>query len=88
MDCTLRRFTGSPIPARTVDLGPGGMCVQCSRPLAMDEVLGFELAPPPSLDVTGRARVLRQQGHDTYAVRFEALPEPALAELNALALAA
>jgi hypothetical protein len=83
MECTLRRRTGSPIVARTVDVGPGGMCVRCSRPLSMDEVLGFELAPPPP--ISGRARVLRQQGHDTYAVRFEALAEPALAELIALA---
>jgi hypothetical protein len=83
MECTLRRFTGSPIAARTVDVGPGGMCVQCSRPLATDEVLGFELEPPPPIN--GRGRVLRQQGHDTYAVRFEELPEPALAELTALA---
>jgi hypothetical protein len=81
MDCTLSRFTGSPISARTVDVGPGGMCVKCSRPLAMDEVVGFELVPPP---ISGRARVLRQQGHDTYAVRFEVLAEPALHDLTAL----
>jgi PilZ domain len=84
MGCTLRRRTGSPIAAQTVDVGPGGMCVRCSRPLATDEVLGFELAPPPPIN--GRARVLRQQGHDTYAVRFEMLAEPALAGLNALAM--
>jgi hypothetical protein len=88
IDCTLRRYTGSPIAARTVDIGPGGMCVTCSRPLAMDEVLGFELAPPPSLNVNGRGRVLRQQGRDTYAVLFEVLAEPALAALNALTHAA
>ena len=83
IECTLRRRTGSPIVARTVDVGPGGMCVTCSRPLSTDEELGFELAPPPPIN--GRARVLRQQGHDTYAVRFEMLAEPALAELNTLA---
>jgi hypothetical protein len=82
-ECTLRRRSGSPIVARTVDVGPGGMCVRCSRPLAADEVLGFEFAPPPPIN--GQARVLRQQGHDTYAVRFEVLAEPALAELTALA---
>jgi PilZ domain-containing protein len=82
MACTLRRRRGSPIECRTVDIGPGGMCVATPRPLAADEVLQFELPP----HVSGQARVLRQQGHDTYAVRFEVLPEPARAELAALAL--
>jgi hypothetical protein len=84
MVCTLHRRSGSPIVARTVDLGPGGMCIRCPRPLSTDEVLGFELLP----SINGRARVLRQEGHDTYAVRFEVLGEPALAELNALAMTA
>jgi len=84
-DCTLRRFTGSPIAARTVDVGPGGMCIKCSRPLAMDEVLGFDLELPPNIN--GRGRVLRQQGSDTYAMRFEVLADPVLAELNALTAA-
>jgi PilZ domain len=79
LQCTLRRRSGSPISARTLDLGPGGMCVCTSRPLAPDEVLVFEL---PS--ISGRGRVLRQAGHDSYAVRFEALDEPALAELRRL----
>jgi hypothetical protein len=81
MECTLHRRAGKPITGRTVDLGPGGMCVCTSRPLAADEVLRFEL---PGID--GRARVLRQQGHDTYAVRFERLAEPALVELQRLAM--
>jgi c-di-GMP-binding flagellar brake protein YcgR len=81
LTCTLHRRNGSPISGRTVDIGPGGMCVCTSRPLAADEVLRFEL--PHGID--GRARVLRQQGHDSYAVRFERLGEPALAELQRLA---
>ena len=81
--CTLHRRSGSPISGRTVDIGPGGMCVCTPRPLAADEVLRFEL--PDGID--GRARVLRQQGHDTYAVRFERLGEPARAELQRLAIA-
>jgi hypothetical protein len=52
MECTLHRRKGSPIAARTVDLG--------------------------------RARVLRQQGYDSYAVRFEALGEPARAEVDGI----
>ena len=81
--CTLHRRSGSPISGRTVDIGPGGMCVCTERPLAADEVLRFEL--PDGVD--GRARVLRQEGHDTYAVRFELLAEQARAELQRLAMA-
>jgi hypothetical protein len=80
MDCTLHRRSGSPISGRTVDVGPGGMCVATSRPLSTDEVLEFELPPR----INGRARVLRQQGYDSYAVRFETLPEPAREALSAL----
>jgi hypothetical protein len=83
MPCTLHRRSGSPITGRTVDLGPGGMCVCTSRPLATDEVLRFEL----QLGIEGRARVLRQQGHDMYAIRFELLGEPARTELHRLAMA-
>ena len=77
MACTLHRGRGSPIPGRTVDVGPGGMCVATERPLSPDEVLSFELGP----QISGRARVLRQEGYASYAIRFEALPEPARAEL-------
>jgi PilZ domain len=83
MQCTLHRRSGSPITGHTVDVGPGGMCVCTRRPLAADEVLRFELP----LGIDGRGRVLRQQGHDTYAVRFELLGEPARAELHRLAMA-
>jgi PilZ domain len=80
MQCTLHRRSGSPITARTVDLGPGGMCVASKRPLSPDEVLNFELGP----QISGRARVLRQQGWERYAVRFEALADPARAELDGI----
>ena len=79
MACTLHRRNGSPIEGKTVDLGPGGMRVCTSRPLAADETLRFELT-----GIDGRARVLRQQSHDTNAVRFEMLAEPARAELQRL----
>jgi hypothetical protein len=81
LECTLRRRTGSAITGHTVDVGPGGMRVCTARPLAVDEVLMFEL--PPSL--TGHARVLRQQGWDTYAVRFEQLEASVQAELERIA---
>jgi hypothetical protein len=56
------------------------MCVATKRPLSADEVLSFELSPA----INGRARVLRQQGYDIYAVRFESLPQPARDELEGL----
>jgi PilZ domain-containing protein len=80
VQCTLHRRSGSPIVARTVDLGPGGMCVASKRPLAADEVLGFELPPR----IRGRVRVLRQQGFEIYAVRFEGLGAPEREELEGL----
>jgi hypothetical protein len=84
LPCTLHRRRGSAIEAQTIDLGPGGMCVSCSRPLAADEVLRFAL-PLQAMVVDGRARVLRQQGYNRYALRFEKLIEPALEQLRALA---
>ena len=83
LECTLQRRSGSPITCRTVDVGPGGMCVCSARPLAQDELLEFELPR-----VKGRARVLRQQGFDTYAVRFEDLEAAARDELRRLAVSA
>ena len=81
VECTLHRRAGSPIPCETVDVGTGGMSVCSERPLATDEVFSFEMAP---MDLTGRARVLRQYGHRLYALRFEALPEHARVGLQRL----
>ena len=81
VDCTLHRRSGSPIEARTVDLGPGGMCVTCARPLSTDEVLHFDLPLADGHVVDGEARVLREQTYKVYALRFEALPEAASARL-------
>jgi hypothetical protein len=83
VDCVLRRGKGSPIAARTVDIGPGGMSVTCERPLATDEVVHFDL-PLHDGGVDGDARVLREHGYHVYALRFEALAEPARAQLRAL----
>jgi PilZ domain-containing protein len=80
--CTLSRRSGSAITAQTVNLGPGGMRITSARPLAPDEVLRFDL---PDQAVDGRCRVLRQDGHQTYALRFEALPEGARERLDTLA---
>jgi hypothetical protein len=87
LPCVLRRRTGSAIDARTVNLGAGGMCIAAPRPLATDEVLDFDLLLGGVDRVDGRARVLRQEGHDAYALRFEGLLEPARERLRALASA-
>jgi hypothetical protein len=71
LDCTLTRRIGSPIMATTVDLGSGGMSVAATRPLAVDEELNFDLPPLPFPLLSGRARVLRDQGHCVYGLRFE-----------------
>jgi PilZ domain len=84
VECTLTRRMGSPIPAQTIDLGPGGMRVESRRPLTADEELEFAI-PSDILKVSGRARVMRQQERYVYALRFERLPPEARAALNALA---
>ncbi len=85
MECTLRRRTGSPIAAQTVDLGPDGMRVTSRRPLAADETVDFDL-PNLEMRVAGHARVLRQQRSHVYVLRFESLPEPMSRVLHALAI--
>jgi c-di-GMP-binding flagellar brake protein YcgR len=79
--CTLQRRTGTPIACETVDVGAGGMSVCSRRPLAPDEVVTFELEIAA---VAGRARVLRQHGHDCYSLRFEELADAARVELARL----
>jgi hypothetical protein len=85
--CTLRRRSGSAIDARTLDLGPGGMRISTTRPLATDEVLDFDLPLRDEVRVDGRARVLREQGYRVYALRFERLVEPARQRLGDLVAA-
>jgi PilZ domain-containing protein len=84
--CMLSRKTGKVIEAKTLDVGPGGMRIHTNRPLAVDELLEFEL--PEHERVNGRARVLREQAYRVYALRFEKLGEQARAELSTLAGAA
>jgi hypothetical protein len=84
--CTLRRARGSPIVARTVEFGLGGMSVTSPRPLATDETLGFAV---DELDgASGEARVLRQQSSARYALRFERVPDTLRRRLEALVAAA
>jgi hypothetical protein len=83
--CTLRRRSGSAIPGCTLEVGPGGMSVTTSRPLATDEVLHFDLPLAPGDVVDGEARVLREVGYGVYVLRFEALLEPARERLEQVA---
>jgi c-di-GMP-binding flagellar brake protein YcgR len=79
--CTLHRRSGPPISCETVDVGTGGMSVCSERPLAPDELVSFDLA---RVELSGRARVLRQHGHRLYALRFEQLTDAARGELEQL----
>ncbi len=87
LDCTLRRHIGSPIPAKTLDVGPRGMRIRSPRPLRSDETIAFDL---PGLDmrVNGRALVISEERPHVYALRFEGLPEPMIRRLHALAITA
>lgn len=85
LPCTLRRSHGSSIAAATVSLGPRGMRVRSPRPLCADETIGFDI-PDLDIRIDGRARVLRQERLNVYALRFEGLPEPMVRRLHALAV--
>ena len=85
LPCVLRRRTGSEISVQTVNVGPGGMCVSTQRPLAIDEILDFDLPLAEAEHVDGRVRVLRQEGHGLYALRFEGLLEPTRERLQQFA---
>jgi hypothetical protein len=75
LGCILTRGAGSPIRARTVDLGPTGMRVVTERPLAVDETVAFDLLCG-DVCVRGHARVVCQERPDVYAVRFRPLAPP------------
>jgi hypothetical protein len=76
LDCpvTLLRRHGGPIDGHTEDVGPGGARIVVDRPLRIDEELDFDLVLD-GVHVDGRARVLRQQSANRYALRFEALDD-------------
>ena len=78
LDCTLTRPRGNPVRGRTRDLGTDGMLVVTERPLAIYEEVGFDLVAPGDQHRDGRARVLREQGANCYALRFEAAVEDIL----------
>lgn len=83
LDVSLGRKVGNDVHARTCDLSLTGACITCARPLRVDEEVHFDLALPLGDHVDGTARVLRQQRHDTYALRFEHLSPATLGALGA-----
>ena len=83
IDCVLTRRKGSPVVCHTLDVGPGGMCVETKRPLGVDEVLHFDL-PVQGTRVDGDARVLREQRPGIYALRFEAMRDEVVRHLGTL----
>lgn len=70
---TLWRTHGAPVTGASVDLSRTGARLRVARPLAIDETLRFELSLGQAAAVDGWARVLRQDQHDVYALRFEDL---------------
>lgn len=83
LPCTLTRRNGNPVRATTQDIGAGGMRVITERPLSIDEELEFDLAPDAENHPHGRARVVRQQRMDCYALRFDAAVDDILAWVHA-----
>ena len=85
IELMLARKAGRPVTARPVDLSAHGARVRCDRPLRVDEELHFDAdLPAGGPHVDGTARVLRQDRHDTYALRFETLCDGATDEFQAL----
>lgn len=83
LDVHLGRKVGNDVHAATCDLSTTGACITCARPLRVDEEVHFDLALPSGEHLDGMARILRQQRHDTYALRFEHLSPAAHAALGA-----
>jgi c-di-GMP-binding flagellar brake protein YcgR len=83
LDLRLAHKTGRAVAARTLDLSAGGARVTSERPLRVDEEMRFDV----DLAVDGRhiegvARVLRQDRHNVYALRFERVNDATLADLR------
>ena len=83
LDVHLGRKVGNEVHARTCDLSITGACITCRRPLRVDEEVRFDLALPRGGHLGGKARVLRQERHDTYALRFEHITATSRGTLDA-----
>jgi hypothetical protein len=76
----LTRPHGNPVESRTRNICSGGMCVETQRPLAIDEVLAFQL----ETGIEGTVRVLREHLPNVYALRFEELSLESLSRIERL----
>jgi hypothetical protein len=84
MELQLARKAGRPINVRTLDVGFGGARVVSERPLRIDEELHFDCdLPAGRCHLDGVARVLRQDRHNVYALRFEHVAPEQLSALRA-----
>jgi hypothetical protein len=83
LELRLARKVGRPVTVRTLELSTGGARVRSDRPLRVDEELRFDLDLPPRHHLDGVVRVLRQDRHDAYALRFEQIAPDGLDELRA-----
>ena len=84
LDVMLMRAHGNPVACRTQDLGPSGMRVAAARPLAIDELLDFDLALDGTGHLNGHARVVREHVPRVYGLRFEHLSDAALDRLRTI----
>ena len=84
LELQLARKVGRTINVRTLDVGFGGARVVSERPLRIDEELQFQCdLPTGRCHLDGMARVLRQDRHNVYALRFEHVSPELLTELRA-----
>lgn len=83
LEVSLGRKVGNDVHAATCDLSTSGACITCRRPLRVDEEVRFDLELPSGDHLGGKARILRQQRHDTYALRFEHMSQATQAALGA-----
>lgn len=79
----LAHKVGRALTARTLDLSAGGARVTSDRPLRVDEEMRFDVdLPEGGRHIEGIARVLRQDRHNVYALRFERIADDTRAELR------
>lgn len=84
LELQLARKVGRPFSVRTLDVGFGGARVVSERPLRVDEELRFDCdLPTGTCHLDGMARVLRQDRHNVYALRFEHVAPELMFELRA-----
>lgn len=84
LDAQLERKVGKAVGAQTRDLCTHGARIVTDRPLAIDEELTFDLEVEGRTHLRLASRVLREQHHSTYALRFEHLAPEEQRAIDAL----